>query len=218
VKRLVAWLSAMSSIITVGLFVFSTPFRRTVKEAVAFAYTDHAQITLLVLAGIVAITSIGWPVVRRARRSGTPPPPPPEVIDADRDLYRQFIELLPSDGTAMYLLQHHDFGGSFERHDLDDLRTFAIQWTAPEFEFLDEEIDKRRLDLIQKAGHLFELIAVNTWPHDVDPKRQTIALEWETTDPERFHSTIGALNQAADHVVSSHAEPVRTARKRLKIG
>ncbi len=60
--------------------------------------------------------------------------------EADLNLYREFIELLPSSGSTMEFLAEHDFGNHFGSNRFQPILGFIHEWQGPEKRFRDKRL------------------------------------------------------------------------------
>lgn len=135
---------------------------------------------------------------------------------ADVELYDKFLELLPSDGSALVMLRDHDFANTFMLARLDPLRKFADVWNDAEYQFLDEFVETAKTTLVELAEEFLLKIATYTapsrnghqtvYPTHVDP---------EGFIPEHVRNEIKELNLSATALYREHQLFIRLCRDRL---
>lgn len=136
-------------------------------------------------------------------------------IEKDRELFKEFLEVLPSSGSIDFIDTMNMAGFSFDSERLDDLREFYYNWDNAEHEFMDEELEAKRERLHELIGDYTSLISGNTFP--TDGGRQTVPPEWEREQPERFAKVVNELHEKAEEVVEAHQDLVRTGREKLGV-
>lgn len=143
-----------------------------------------------------------------------------EAVDKkafDKDLFRQFLAVLPSSGSIEFIRGNNFAGFSFDRRQLGQLEDFAYGWDNVEHEFLDPELEAKRKELLAETGHFLREIAINTFPMPKDVHRSSVPEEWERDQPKRFEEVVNKIHGLAATVVSIHADLVRLGRERLKV-
>lgn len=135
----------------------------------------------------------------------------------DKDLFRQFLAVLPSAGSIEFIRGNNFAGFSFDRRQLGQLEEFAYGWDNVEHEFLDPELEAKRKELLAETGRFLHAIAVNTFPMPKDVNRSSVPEDWETEHPERFEKAVAAIHGLATKVVLIHTDLVRLGRERLKV-
>lgn len=136
-------------------------------------------------------------------------------IEKDRELFKEFLEVLPSSGSIDFIDQKNMAGFSFDSEKLDDLRDFYYDWDDAEHEFMDDELEAKRERLHELVADYTSLIAGKTFP--TDSGHQTVPPEWEYEQPERFAKVVNELHEKADAVVEAHQDLVRTGREKLGV-
>ncbi|MBT3058731.1 MAG: hypothetical protein KME44_07990 [Candidatus Thiodiazotropha sp. (ex Lucina pensylvanica)] len=71
-----------------------------------------------------------------------------KIDNHDRELFKKFLDLLPSNSRSIKFLGEHDLGDSFPRKDLDQLSYFVNYWDNAEHEFHNKLLEKKRTELI----------------------------------------------------------------------
>ena len=136
-------------------------------------------------------------------------------IEKDRELFHEFLEVLPSSGSIDFIDRRNMAGFSFDSEKLNDLHEFYYNWDDAEHEFMDDELEAKRKRLHELIGDYTSLISGNTFP--TDSGQQTVPPEWEYNQPERFGKVVGELHEKAGAVVEAHQDLVRTGRKKLGV-
>ncbi|WP_305822506.1 hypothetical protein [Massilia brevitalea] len=94
------------------------------------------------------------------------------VAAVDRKLFGLLLSDLPSDSGIVELARHHDFGHSFDNRPTGRLEEFLLKWRHPEFMFLDPELEKKKLELYEKANEFLRFLAHKSEPIGIN--RQSI--------------------------------------------
>jgi hypothetical protein len=132
----------------------------------------------------------------------------------DRQLLKEFMQSLPSDGSINFIDNQNMAGFSWPRDRLNELYTFYNEWGDAEHEFLDNEIEQIRSKLYNLIGGYLGQIATNTFPAN-DPAYQTVPPEWEERNPKKFFEVVNKLHETAGAIVNAHQDLIRISRKKL---
>ncbi|MBH0067086.1 hypothetical protein [Pseudoalteromonas sp. NZS100] len=140
-----------------------------------------------------------------------------KLIQVDKELYQSFIELLPSDGATIQLLEEHDFGASYHKNSTKDLDTFIYTWNNAQKEFLDEELESKRSDFLKKILEFSNTLALRSYniggsTYSCIPDAYRGAWEW----PKHVDEQINLLNSLASECFEKHKELILLARRKLK--
>lgn len=132
----------------------------------------------------------------------------------DGTLFKELTSLLRTDGVIGFLDRTSMAGFPFRSSALDPIREFYSEWSAPEREFIDPELEALRQTLWSKCDAYYGTIAHETFPTN-HPDFQTVPPEWEIEQPERFERVVKQLHSLAGDIVKLHADLVRTGRAKL---
>lgn len=135
-------------------------------------------------------------------------------VEHDRRLFQKLVDELPSDG-AIRFLREQPMGFSWPRRKIDPLERFAHEWNTVEREFVREELERGRKDLLAKANAYVGIVTRNTWPVGSNHDLVSVPSEWELEQPERFSKTVATIEVAGDEVVSAYEDLVRLGRRCL---
>lgn len=134
----------------------------------------------------------------------------------DKSLYERFLLALPSNGS-MDFLKHHDFHNSFPLNDLRQIINFPQEWDNAECEFMNNDLEEIRKELLEKIKHFVYDSSMKTFP--AGDGIQTIMTyadeEWDLT--ENTQKNIALLNQYGDDIYELHQKLIRKGRNVLYI-
>ena len=137
--------------------------------------------------------------------------------ERDLEVFQKLTDILPS-GGSISLLRGHDFGGPFDLDQLEDLTEFINTCRNPEFEFIDEELESLKQDLLHYVGAFRQIIGRETFPISTpNPDRHLnrIPIEMIQQNPERYHAIENELNDLADKIVKTYDNLIRRGRRKL---
>ena len=137
--------------------------------------------------------------------------------ERDQQVFKELTKVLPSSGSIRWL-RDYDFGGAFRLSWLEDLHRFIEKCTDPGFEFIDADLERRRLALLAKITDLTHLIGLETFPvarAGEEDMVSRIQPEMSNKDPARFREIQDRINALADDAVEAFDELVRQARRVL---
>lgn len=136
----------------------------------------------------------------------------------DIALFKKLQKALPSNGSITFI-RDHDFGGSFNLEIVIPIKEFSYYWDNAEHEFVDEELEVLKKDLIKKASEFSLAIGKNTSPNSKG--FQSVYPDTHLDPPEEFEkrirSEIKEIHDAADELIKSHQKIMRVGRKKLNI-
>jgi hypothetical protein len=89
-------------------------------------------------------------------------PPVERVSQADRDLFQQFLGILPYEGSIRFIDETNMAGFALDPRRLRDLDDFFHSWRDAMHEFLDPVLESKRRHLSSLVRTYLGLIAVNT--------------------------------------------------------
>ena len=141
-----------------------------------------------------------------------------DLYNVDRELFKEFIELLPSDGLDVKLLEKHDFGNSHHGNEVKRLDKFVHTWNNAQKQFLDAELEAQRDNLITKARHFIDTLASRSYSigngetFSCIPDAYRGAWDW----PPHVHEQIRELNDLGSELFELHKTLILKARSKLK--
>jgi hypothetical protein len=136
--------------------------------------------------------------------------------EADKKTLREFLEIVPSNGSIKFLRTRNFAGFSFDWNCLRDIEVFVHEREGPDHEFLDLELERARQKFRMSCQTLLIVLAKYTIPTSKED-RQTVPPEWELDAPERFHRVVDEIHTATDAVCNTYDCLVRLARKKLAV-
>jgi hypothetical protein len=139
-----------------------------------------------------------------------------ETIESDKKVYTRLIEILPWNGTILFVRENNFAGFSFERKRTDDFGKFIDQCSNPEFEFMDPDLEGLRLSLGQYIDSFMSKIARETFPTHT-PGWNSVPEEWESEQPDRFEEVVTSLHQNAQKICEIYDVLVKTAKRKLGV-
>lgn len=141
-----------------------------------------------------------------------------DLNDVDRGLFKEFLELLPSDGLDVKLLEEHDFGNSHYGNEVKALDKFVHTWNNAQKQFLDKELEAKRDSFITKSRHFIYTLASRSYSlgsgeiFSCIPDAYRGAWDW----PQHVNEQIQELNVLGSELFELHKELVLIARRKLK--
>jgi hypothetical protein len=141
----------------------------------------------------------------------------PIPSDADRKTLEDLLRNLPS-GGGMGLLREQNFAAPFQYEWFEDIRAFYFKRKdAPEFEFLDSELEDLRKRLLESIRNLLASLSRYTWFLSGSQTHLGVPAEWEEEQPDRYDKALKEIHRAADDTCQSYDSLVREGRKRLLV-
>lgn len=141
-----------------------------------------------------------------------------QVIDVDRKLFKEFLEVFPSGSNSAYLLKNHDFGNTFNMDSFSEIEKFVNEWNCAEKEFITPEFEKPRKELWEKCNQFCWLIAMKSGPtrtgHGQSVVSDTHKGDWEW--PDWVKKDVKEVNDIATVVFQLHQDFIKELRQKLK--
>ena len=137
------------------------------------------------------------------------------IAEHDKNLFKEFLLILPSSGSIGFI-KDHDFCNVFKLDNIDDLVEFLNIWDNAEYEFLDKDLEKIRLNLWTHINKFVYESGMKTFPHRIQGL-QTIMpnLEYGEKIPPYINKNIELLNNICDDIFHAHQELVRLGKQTL---
>lgn len=139
-----------------------------------------------------------------------------EQKTADKELFKKFLSILPSEGSISFL-RTHDMGGAFRYSNLEQLSKFYHEWQGPEFEFLDLELKEKCEILHKNADEYIGFLSLKIFPVHGYGDLYSVPRDWLEDRPDDFKKIVDKLHLLSDKLIESHEDFIRTARVKLKI-
>jgi hypothetical protein len=133
----------------------------------------------------------------------------------DRKIFAEISKLLKWD-TTIYFLKTHDFGGLFQRENLNPLNEYQARELDPSFEFFDAELETIRSTLTSSINSFIGKVHVECDIIETSYDWLRVPKKWELIDSPRYFAAIKALNQLATDVGKTYDELIRNCRRKLK--
>jgi hypothetical protein len=132
----------------------------------------------------------------------------------DFQLYNE-IKIMLSDTNLEYYLSDFDLGNSFNNDVFSSLNGFLYSSNKPEFEFIDEELEKLKGNLANSITRFLSFKAVNTFATDTG--QQAIKCWHESRDfyDEEDRKSVAEFNGLADEVWNDYCYFVKECRRRF---
>lgn len=135
--------------------------------------------------------------------------------ESDKRVFREFMEVVPSNGSIRFL-RTKSLAGSFESERLEDIERFVHDLGSPDHEFLDPGLERARKRFRKRCLALLGALAQHSFATSREG-RYAVPEEWEYEDPQRFNRAVSEIHKATDDVCSTYDELVRIARKTLAV-
>lgn len=139
----------------------------------------------------------------------------------DLELLENFKQALPSGSRVLYLLENHDFHGTFLFQDFDPLRMFLYTWDSAEYQFHNSKVNEKLDDFIQTVSLFFDKqkaawlkgvgtnkdLMVTFYPESIDPEFDPI--------PPRVETAIQETNGIASELYKKHQDLISFASNEI---
>lgn len=215
-----------SKIISAGIIALIAILYSTVKSIVTNdSFTDilkslfNHRISILnlilILFGIL-ILWIVWISIKKSKK--------PKSIKyneshkvLDLELFDRIkTQLLPPDGAVGFIRTNNFAGFAFRVEFLDDLYKFENEFSKPDFEFIDQEMENTLKELKNHTSKFTSFIRLNTWStSNKNINANTVPPEWEFEQPERFWDIVNNIHSEAREICAKYDKLIKTGRRIL---
>ncbi len=132
----------------------------------------------------------------------------------DYELFDE-IKTMLNDSTLEYYLTKLDLRNSFDNSIFNSLNNFLYSSNKPEFEFIDEELEKLKGSLLNSITRFLTFKTKNTFPTDTG--QQAIRCWHESYDlyDENDWKSATEFNGLADEVWNDYCNLIRECRRRF---
>ena len=134
---------------------------------------------------------------------------------ADRKTLHAFLKALPSNGSVAFV-SGHDFAGLFERAQLDDLWKYSLCFGGPEHEFIDQDLEAKRQELLKHIRCFLEEIGRNAFPSTGHHGWSSVPGDWQVEKPTLHAAALRKIHYEADAIENIYNTLVRQARRKLE--
>lgn len=139
-----------------------------------------------------------------------------EARDAelDRDVVFRLTTMLPRNENLSFVRQF-DYGSTFRKDSHDQLWRFAHEFTGPEHEFIDADLEAFSQALRDVVLRFLRQMAHDTFEEVLGTRE--IPKDWRVDQRERFDKAQDALNSLAGEVCERYDDLLRLARRKLGV-
>ncbi|NYA43251.1 hypothetical protein HZI31_08035 [Serratia fonticola] len=139
-------------------------------------------------------------------------------MEADRVLFKKFLEVFPSNSLSAELLKSHDFENSYHKDSTKQIDKFVDEWDTAESKFLDEEIEQARVNLWVECHKFIYDLAMSSGPVMAGPLLRVIpdAYVGNWDYPEWVNEKLKNLNSASSRCYQLHQDFISLCRNKLK--
>ena len=115
-------------------------------------------------------------------------------------------------------LREHDFGNTFDVDWFTNLNELIERCKGSDLEFLDQDLEHLRLDLLAKVIDFVHMIGIETFPllHGSGSRiLNSVPKELAYKQPALWTTTVQGLNTKAQAVIDLYDDLIRLAKQRL---
>lgn len=140
----------------------------------------------------------------------------PDYLESDRKTYQDFMAHLPSDGSIVKVFSNPSVGTmAFSWCVFGEVDEFLAWARRVDMEFLDEDLESMRSNLLSLLSQYSWYLAGNTWLWKNGTDLTSIPEEWEYEQPERYLAVTQRIEAFAGAFATQYGDLVRTARRKL---
>ena len=137
----------------------------------------------------------------------------------DKELLKKVKdELLPSEGSISFIRTFNFAGWAFHNEYLKDLREFSYYIEKPEFEFINDELNRLLENLKINISKFLSIVGLNTWRlKSLKIDANTVPPEWEDEQPDRFRKVVEEIHATAEKICENYDKLIKLGRRKLGI-
>jgi len=142
-----------------------------------------------------------------------------EHRELDRTLFKRIARILPPDGTMLRLCEF-DIEGLFKFEEVAlDFWGMLDLCRRPDTEFLDEDLEAARVELVVATTRFLNLLAKYTFKEKAREMRDfsRIPVELSYQDPALYHQRVDELVMLRAEASNKFQQFIRTGRRKLGI-
>lgn len=133
-------------------------------------------------------------------------------VEADRTLFKNFLEVLPSNGTIIGFLRNYFTGDSYSFDFILRLQNFVENWNTAERTFHTAELERLKVKLIKAMDEL--LIYGSTRMSPVN--NQVVRIHYDVENPQ-YDETARRISELAVEIVSTHQGLIQKGKSLLDV-
>lgn len=138
-----------------------------------------------------------------------------DTLKLDRKLFNRIRTEIFVDGFVIEVLKRQSFTSPFKLDDLKDLRKIEQEYTNPEFEFLNPELEEIKNKLVIRILEFETLLRTNTFQNRNG--YQALSDEWKTSSPEVLIKVKNQIHETQNKICNHYDNLIRLGRRILKI-
>ena len=116
----------------------------------------------------------------------------------------------------MQYVRDCDAADGFHGERLRDLRLFLSNVAGlPEWEFIDTDMETRKVRLYESISTLLDAVGLKTYPSNRRPGFNEVPSEWKDTRPKEYYRTLKEINDLLTGAWKAYDDFVRFGRKRV---
>ncbi|MFN7835113.1 MAG: hypothetical protein ACK5NY_04895 [Burkholderiaceae bacterium] len=141
-----------------------------------------------------------------------------ELNKIDKELFLLFTKDFPADSRAVMFLRDVDLGGTYHEYEIKEIEAFIQKWDATNYEFHDAELEKIRVELLEKSRKFILKLANNSYCIGSGPRYRCVPDQYvgDFNYPTEVDLTLRELNAMATELYKLHSKFIRECRKKLK--
>ena len=209
VLKLSFWFITILFIPLCSLF-FYTPEYETVKDILNHKISFSVLLLLFCAVGaILVILQVVLYILRLKNKI--------KNNELDKDVMKLIKELFPMQ-YAKYFFEFFDFGsGKFPYDHIERIQKFIDIENNPEYEFIDQDLEARKLKLLKEIKKLKNLLVeyASSVPGEGDMWRVDKELKYR--NPVRYQEVINDINELATNIWREYEFFVKIGRKKLGV-
>jgi hypothetical protein len=143
----------------------------------------------------------------------------PDYIELDRKLFLKIKEILPTTGGAISFIRNHMYNYPFAVEKHNDLQEYILQCVNPDFEFIDADLEMRRIQLTNAINDFLDILGRVTFVSRRPSHNflQAVYPDIQYEKPQVFYEAVFQIEEAKNKVCSAYDDLIRLGRRKLAV-
>ena len=138
------------------------------------------------------------------------------TIEHDKEIYKKFLEILPSNSESIVFLKEKSFRSPFNNNEFHNFHKLYYDFNGEEDKFVDIDMNLKQKELYNSISSLINDIAMKTYPLEHNAQYNSVPSEWQNNKQNKlFEKTVQDLDKLGENTLKIYEELIQIAKKKL---